>query len=475
MPALEKVSVVILSWNGRKHLEHCLPALREQEEPGVPWEVLVLDNGSHDGTVEWLRREHPEVELIESKVNLGFCGGNNRLVDEANGDAVVLLNNDTRPRPDWLRHLVAAYRAADDDVAAISGCIVDWEGERLDFARGAITFDGHAFQLGYRRPLDEVELPEAGTELPFACGGNMMIRRSSYLDAGGFDEDYFAYLEDVDLGWRLWSGGERVTFAPDAVVHHRSMATSAMLGNANRGFLFERNAFLTAYKNYDDEHLERLLPAILLTLTHRTQTLLVQNNPGGEQLTFDPYRGMIANTAAVIPVKEPKPESDGVEQDLVEEESVEEDRVEPDSTEASTQEVVAPGPKSPTLLEKWRGYGPSDFFRRGVRKAMRLVTPAWLWDERPAWETRVVDDRTVAQLRAVTQLLGNLDEATEKRRAVQARRKRSDREILERFPLYVVPTYPGDERLFQSAAFQAWLSSEVPVVEAALDEVMETQ
>ena len=210
MSAPAKVSVCILSWNGRRHLETCLPALRAQRDPGVPWEVLVLDNGSDDGTVAWVRREHPWVRLVESPVNTGFCGGNNRLVAAAEGDAVALLNNDTRPREGWLAALVEALAGAPDDVAAVSGRILDWTGERLDFARGVMTFDGHAFQLDFGRPLERARVPADGDELLFPCGGNLLVKKRSFLDAGGFDEDYFAYLEDVDLGWRLWSGGERV-------------------------------------------------------------------------------------------------------------------------------------------------------------------------------------------------------------------------------------------------------------------------
>jgi GT2 family glycosyltransferase len=155
---LRRVSVAVVSWNGRRHLETLLPALAAQRDPGVPWEVLVFDNGSKDGTVEWLRREwgsggRPAVRVVASPVNVGFCAANNRLVEAAEGDAVALLNNDTRPRPEWLAALVAALAGAPADVAAVSGMIVDWAGERLDFGRGVMTFDGHAFQLGFRRPL----------------------------------------------------------------------------------------------------------------------------------------------------------------------------------------------------------------------------------------------------------------------------------------------------------------------------------
>src|SRR6202049_2320398 len=234
MTVPRQVSVAILSWNGRHHLETCLEALSQQHDPGVDWDVLVLDNGSTDGTGAWLRARYPEgrlasppasprLRVLESPVNLGFCAGNNRLVAAASGD-VAFLNNDTRPDRGWLAALVRALAGAPSDVAAVSGKIVDWDGERLDFGRGVMTFDGHAFQLDFRRPLGSARVPARGEELLFACGGNMLIRRASFLAVGGFDESYFAYLEDVDLGWRLWSGGERVVFEPARVVAHPSNA-----------------------------------------------------------------------------------------------------------------------------------------------------------------------------------------------------------------------------------------------------------
>ena len=250
---IDSVDVLVVSWNGRRHLETLLPALEAQQDPGAAVKVRLFDNGSTDGTVAWVRSEYPRVEVLANPVNLGFSAANNRLAESSSADSLALVNNDTRPRPDWLAELVGALRSAPPDVTALSGCIVDWEGGRLDFGRGVMTFDGHALQLDYHRPLAEAETPVEGSELLFPCGGNMIVRRDAYLAAGGFDESYFAYLEDVDLGWRLWAAGERVLSAPQAVVHHRSMATSNLLGNANRGLLFERNAYLTAFKNYDAE------------------------------------------------------------------------------------------------------------------------------------------------------------------------------------------------------------------------------
>lgn len=424
--ALDRVSVAILSWNGRVHLETCLAALAGQADPGLPWEILVLDNASADGTSEWLRRVHPAVRSVRSEINLGFCAGNNRLVEMASGDAVALLNNDTRPRPDWLRELVRALAQAPPDVAAVSGLIVDWSGERLDFARGVMTFDAHAMQEGFHRPLERLSLPAEGSELLFGCGGNMLVRKPSFLQAGGFDADYFAYYEDVDLGWRFWQGGERVLFAPRAVVEHRSSATSDLLGLYNRGFLFERNAWLTAYKNYEAGWWEKLMPAVLLTLASRTQTLLAENNPGGELLCLDPYDGLIADTA---------------------------------------QPQGAPA-ASATLSEKWRRYGARDFLRRGLRRARRALAGL---DHAP----RVTDERTLAQLRVQAYILRHLDAAAEKRRRVQERRRRSDREIFERFPLLLVATYPGDRALFSSPGFRSWLPADLPILPRELSDLMD--
>jgi GT2 family glycosyltransferase len=429
--ATRRVAVLIPSWNGRGHLETCLGALAEQRDPGVAWEVWVLDNGSHDGTAEWLERtwlprSAPRVRLLRSDRNLGFAAGIDRLVQAAaDADWVAFLNNDTRPRPEWLGELVAALAEAGPEAAAVSGCILDWDGERLDFGRGVVTFDGHAFQLDYRRPLAAARLPAAGEELPFACGGNLLVRRQAFLAVGGFDPAYFAYYEDVDLGWRLRASGHRLLAAPRAVVHHRSGATSELLGLYRRGFLFERNAFLTVYKNLDDELWPRLMPAVLLTLLARSQHLLARANPGGELLAADPYGEAAAAVPAAVPAGEPRRFGNLRRGDF---------------------------------LGAWRSL---------QRRLARVST------KDGAGGPVLTDPRTVAQLQAVSSLLGQLDGAAERRRRAQALRRVGDRELLSRSPLWVVPTYPGDDVLFASPGFRSWLPADLPLVESTLAEVME--
>ncbi|MGK2856248.1 MAG: glycosyltransferase family 2 protein [Thermoanaerobaculia bacterium] len=280
--------VIIVSWNGRDDTLRAVDATLAQigggsrQVPGV--RVTVVDNGSTDGTHEEVVRRGERVRLVGLAENRGFTGGIAAGAELSDAEALVFLNNDALPEDGWLEALVDGLAKADDDVAALAGRIVDYDGELIDFVEGAMTFDGHAFQPGFRRPIGEVPERPGGSELLFACGGNMIVRRDAWEKLGGFDDDFFAYLEDVDFGWRAWLAGWRVTWEPRATVRHRSSATSNRLGNFERGVLFERNALQTAFKNYDDEHLQKMAGPIFLTLLHRMHRYTVDRNPGTEPL-----------------------------------------------------------------------------------------------------------------------------------------------------------------------------------------------
>ena len=143
-----------------------------------------------------------------------------------------------------------------------------------------------------REPADLVGAPvrpeAAGAERLFACGGNMLADRAVFLESGGFDDDYFAYLEDVDFGWRQWIFGNRILFEPGASARHEGGATGEALGVFKRGFLIEKNAFATAYKNFESEHLRDALPALLATFLARISAMM-SRDPGTEELSRDPY------------------------------------------------------------------------------------------------------------------------------------------------------------------------------------------
>jgi hypothetical protein len=140
---------------------------------------------------------------------------------------------------------------------------------------------------------------EPGEERLFACGGLMAVRRAEFLSSGGFDPDYFAYLEDVDFGWRQWIAGRRIIAEPRAVARHRGSATGEALGIFSRGYLIEKNAFSTAYKNFDAEHFRLLMPAIFGAFLSRVAEMLGSRNPGAVELQRDPYRRDAGNGAAL--------------------------------------------------------------------------------------------------------------------------------------------------------------------------------
>ncbi|GAG47223.1 unnamed protein product, partial [marine sediment metagenome] len=146
----------------------------------------------------------------------------------------------------------------------------------------------HAFQLGQGFEVADIEPPAPGTELPFACGGNLAIRRSDWEASGGFDRELFAYFEDVDLGWRLWAVGREVVAAPDAVARHRGAATSTALGDVRRGVLFERNALRTFFACADDDCRSAFGPSVLATFLHR-MTTFAKERPELEQAVADPF------------------------------------------------------------------------------------------------------------------------------------------------------------------------------------------
>lgn len=256
------VSLIAVNFNGRDHLGPFLESVRAQDY--LDLEVWVVDNGSRDGSVEWLRAQHPYVRVLENPENLGFATPNNQAARLATGTYLALLNNDMRLSPDWVSRMVARMEAAPPDLACLGSRILNWDGTRVDFIGGTIAFNGMGRQPAFQLAVDSPEGTAFPDELPFACGGAMLIRRDTFLEVGGFDEDYFAYFEDVDLGWRLWVLGYRVGFCPEAVVYHRHNGTSGRFDPRKKLALLERNALATMIKNYDDESLASALPAALL-------------------------------------------------------------------------------------------------------------------------------------------------------------------------------------------------------------------
>jgi GT2 family glycosyltransferase len=282
------VTIIVLNYNGEAHLRACLPSLDALEYPAAS--VMVADNGSTDGSLAYVRRSHPRAQVVAFERNLGFAAGYNRAVAQAGTEYVALLNNDTRVAPHWLSALVDTVER--HQVAAAAAAILDWDGSHIDFVGGLPTAIGHAWQMDYgetveRTPagLTSVRSGHAYAErrLLFGCGGAVLIRRSAWMEAGGFDERYYAYFEDVDLGWRLNLLGHATVFAPQAITYHRLHGSYGAWASALKLRLYERNALATIFKNYGDEALGRVLPmAVALALARNLELAKVD----GSRLQF---------------------------------------------------------------------------------------------------------------------------------------------------------------------------------------------
>lgn len=270
-----RISVVVVNYNGREHLTPCFQSLLRQTYPSDQVELILVDNASRDGSLELMAEHFPMVRVIANADNKGFAPAVNQGARAATGELLFLINNDAYADPRCLDVLEAAYTAhRAGGTVCVGAKMLDWHGRRIDFAGGGVNVYGHGDQFFHHLQVEAVDVPEQ--ELLFACGGAMLIDRQVFLDVGGFDEDYFAYFEDVDLGWRLWLLGYRVRFAPEAVVHHRQHATANTMYGYQIRTLLERNALQTIIKNYDESNLQRVLPVALLLLVKRS--MLDSNN-----------------------------------------------------------------------------------------------------------------------------------------------------------------------------------------------------
>lgn len=222
-----RTSVVVVNFDGRHHLEKCLPAL-EASDPKAG-ELILVDNGSSDDSVAWVREHHPAVKVLPMGANLGFGEANRCGALEARGDFLVLLNSDTVVEEGWLAGLLAPLDAEPEVAATCSTLRLLATPELLNGLGGGMTRLAYAYDHGYRFPYSpwhpSGEEPRWHDVL-FPTAAAMAMRRHEFFDLGGFDPAFFMYHEDVDLGWRLWLFGRRVVVCRDSVVRHAFLGTS---------------------------------------------------------------------------------------------------------------------------------------------------------------------------------------------------------------------------------------------------------
>lgn len=258
MTSAPMASLVIVNWNGRQFLEPCLSAVAGQT--GVEAETILVDNGSTDGSVDFVRERFPWVRVAALTENRGFAGGNNAGVREARGQIVVLLNNDTIPEPGWLAALLRGRESGGPNALATSRIVYMHNPRIIDSAGDGLLRWGGAFK---RHHGAAIEAANDSREVFGVCGAACAIPRHVYNELEGFDEDFFASHEDVDLSYRARLRGYSCLYVADAVVRHHGSAT---LGRVSPFAVYhgQRNLEWMFFKNTPGSLMLRTLPGHLV-------------------------------------------------------------------------------------------------------------------------------------------------------------------------------------------------------------------
>ena len=253
---MNKVAVIILNWNGEKLLREYLPSVIETTDSSIA-DVIVADNGSTDSSVELLRKEFPQVKLLEFSENYGFAEGYNRAIKATNYPYTVLLNSDVATTEGWI-NVLYDYMEANPNVGACQPKIRAYTNkthfEYAGAAGGFIDRNGYPYCRG--RIFDTVEEDKGQYDevvsIFWATGAALMVRSQLYIDAGGLDKEFFAHMEEIDLCWRILLTGSEIMAVPQSVVYHLG-GGSLPASNPRKTYLNFRNNLLMLHKNLPDE------------------------------------------------------------------------------------------------------------------------------------------------------------------------------------------------------------------------------
>ena len=256
---MNRVSVIIPNWNGKQLLGPCLESLYRQDFG--EFETILVDNGSDDGSVAFVQRNFPQVITICFEENRGFSVAVNAGIVASDSPYICLLNNDTEVDPLWLKEIVAALDANPDAGSAASKILFFSDPMTVNSAGDEFSIFGVPYQRRLMR--GDGDLFNESRYVFSACGAAALYRRKLFEKVGLFDETFFAYQEDVDLGFRAQLAGYRCLFVPTAIVYHKYHATSSRVSSLWY-YLRERNKHFVLIKNLSAKLVLLCLPFILL-------------------------------------------------------------------------------------------------------------------------------------------------------------------------------------------------------------------
>lgn len=245
-----KTAVVILNWNGRELMNRFLQRVVDNTSDA---DVIVVDNGSTDGSIDFLKEEFPSLQLMEFEANMGFAAGYNKAIAQLEDyDNIILLNSDAAPAKNWIAPLVEAL-GAPDVVATQPKILSERDKTMFEYAGAAGGFlDKYGYPYCRGRIFDTVEKDRGQyndtCDIFWASGAAFAVKRKAFIKASGFDEAFFAHMEEIDLCWRLKLSGGRVVYVPSSVVYHLG-GGSLNSGSARKTYLNFRNNLLMLHKN----------------------------------------------------------------------------------------------------------------------------------------------------------------------------------------------------------------------------------
>lgn len=240
----EKITVIIPNYNGKHFMEACLSSLEKQTYHA--YKILVVDNASSDGSIEFMKKNYPDIELIALDQNYGFSKAVNVGILHSTTPYVLLLNNDTTVDPHFLEEMVTAIRTSPRNFSVSSKMIQMYHPDLIDSAGDFYTILGWGFGRGKDHSAQKYNTPD---ETFTACAGAAIYRRKVFDKIGLFDENHFAYLEDIDIGYRARIYGYKNKYCPTALVYHVGSGTSGSKYNSFKVKLSARNSVYLNYKN----------------------------------------------------------------------------------------------------------------------------------------------------------------------------------------------------------------------------------
>ena len=264
------ITICIVNYNGLKYLKGCFDSIAKSDYPFEKIETIMVDNVSVDESVDYVKSNYSWVRVLALDKNYGFAKANNIGAESAKGKYIVFLNNDTVVTPDWLTELVDVIEN-DREIGIVGSKLLLLNApEKINSAGANITFYGGGYDIGV---MDEdSEKYNTSSNKGCVCAAAAMVRREEFLSFGGFDEDYFMYLEDTDICWRYWLYGKRVVYVPNSVVYHKFSGTSGVYRHVLlKVFYGTRNSLFNIIKNYETHNM--LLPLSFSFLFHILKTL----------------------------------------------------------------------------------------------------------------------------------------------------------------------------------------------------------